>query len=527
MRTTGLVMALVTLAAGPRAQTPLALPDSLERQVPAIRMALGPSATIADAVDAVAREVALPPMGVEARPVALERRAVPADPRLQTRPAPPLSFTAGPGPLSRVLADLLRVFPGYEMWIDDGVIDIAPEGQRHNAAHFLNKPFGFYRVKDVSFHRAAAMLAQQLEPTVVVREWREADIGPVAPSEVEATTARAMARPVTLSVVDRSARDVMNRLVASHGEMIWTATYVDLRAEGAPPAVQQYCTLRFLPVSRLAISAAFPLASPVGQYRSAPDAPAVRPASATPAPSPPAVAPALRLMLNVPARPEDLVLVAGRIGAAARKTFGIEVVGSAQPPAPPPTGPRQAYDLSGLSIPDALNKIVEFMPAYAWSADGDVIHIRPTGAEAAHTHLLDTRVPKVAGRFESLQAALSAVIGLIQQRPPTMPPPGRFPPAGWSDETKRLVLRPTEVDLRDVTIRQVLDAIARSHGAMSWAVVYRGSPDRLQSLGVTFIGFEQWSLGSSATVAREAFAAGSVTGRASGPCPAGRPPGSS
>jgi hypothetical protein len=207
--------------------------------------------------------------------------------------------------------------------------------------------------------------------------------------------------------------------------------------------------------------------------------------------------------MNLPAQPENLVTVAARLGASARRAFGIEVVTSGQPAAPA-SGERSIYDLTGLSLPDALNKIMEFIPGYASSAQSDVVHVRPKGADGPVPTVLDRRVPKFAGRFENLQLAMRAVSALISGAadPSVVPAFGNFPPAAWSDEVKALVTRPVEIDLTDVTIRQILDEVARKHGAMSWAVIHRGSIDGPQGLQLVFLGFEQWSVNTTTRIGR-------------------------
>ena len=256
-----LPLLVVVCGAAPGAQAPaIALPESLERQIPRINLLLGDDGQLLpDSIRMMMRGVALPAMGVEMEPYLIPSAS-------DWRRQPPLTLTVGPGTLSSALNDLRARGPQYDFWADEGVIGIAPTTLRRNPKHFLNVPISFFRVKDVSFHRAVTTLLNQLEPSVRISEWREPPtetsvvfIGPRPDPATEALTRPLMERLMTLSVTDMSARDILNRLVAQHREMVWMATYNHGNKETGFLAEQRYCDVYFFPTVRGAGSATFSL----------------------------------------------------------------------------------------------------------------------------------------------------------------------------------------------------------------------------------------------------------------------------
>ena len=239
---------------------PIVLPAALERQIPKIDLLLGDDGQLLpESIRLMMRPVALPAMGVEVEPYLIPSAS---DPRRQ----PPLTLLVGPGALSAALNDLRARVPQYDIWADEGVIGIAPTTLRRNPKHFLNVPISFFRVKDMSFHRAVSTLLNQLEPSVRISEWREPPIegsvifvGPRPDPAIEALTKRLMDRPVTVSVENMSARDILNRLVAQHHEMVWTATYEIFNKETGLLAEQRFCNVYFFPTVRGTSQATFSL----------------------------------------------------------------------------------------------------------------------------------------------------------------------------------------------------------------------------------------------------------------------------
>jgi hypothetical protein len=480
-------------------QETLVIPASLDRDVPQLGLYFGPAdlGVANTVIKPLRRAVALPPMGIEVQPAARSTRPVPPpDPRLRTTPARVLPVVVGPGRLSAVLAQLRPQLPGYDIWAEDGVINIAPADLRHDPAHFLNRPLKTFAVREMSFYRAVLTLLAELQPRIVPREWGEgaiAHVGGLPAPGAEELTRALFSRPVTLSVTDASPRQILNRLVALHGEMLWTARYIDSRPGAVPAPILENCQIEIFPAPPETLTRVMTLRPPSPPVSLPPS-----PAPVASPPQPPAPAGAPRVTVNLPVTPEGLTAAIVRLGAATRQALGVEVAGASTPPQASPSGERQFYDLTGLSVPEALDRLTGFAPEYAWTKDGDTFHIRPRALQAT---LLDQRVDRFTGRFENVMMAMTAVLAIWNpsQRPP---PPGRFPPASWSDEAKALTQRLVEVDLANVTVRDILDEIARKHGAMSWAVTYRGSATVPGVVHLLFAGFDQWSTGSSTTIPR-------------------------
>ena len=149
-----------------------------------------------------------------------------------------------------------------------------------------------------------------------------------------------------------------------------------------------------------------------------------------------------------------------------------------------------SYDLSGFSAREALDKIVELAPDFAWQQDGDVYRLKSSSLARAKDLPLDRRI----GRYERTLETLSAVVEAMRifYAPPATATGGRgrglpggvvggvvagiqapsmviggvgFPSVSERDRT-------IEVKLADATVRQFLDEVARLYGNLSWSARY-------------------------------------------------------
>jgi hypothetical protein len=167
------------------------------------------------------------------------------------------------------------------------------------------------------------------------------------------------------------------------------------------------------------------------------------------------------------------------------------------PPSPITTagarpGPSsQAYDLTGLAMADALGKLTEWMPEYAWTLNDGVYHLRPRGANAA-SQALDLQVDRFAGRHEDVAAAVGAIRDLIDRAVTrTAGAPGQqmitsmVTPAATADMKKAVTF-----DLAKVTVRQVLDALVTQHGRLSWTIEARRSANGATALSLRVHSFD-------------------------------------
>jgi hypothetical protein len=138
------------------------------------------------------------------------------------------------------------------------------------------------------------------------------------------------------------------------------------------------------------------------------------------------------------------------------------------------------YDFSGLTPAEALDALAGLSPGLTWRRDRDVYRISSAALSGARDLPLDRRVRSFEGRFESLTALLHGVRELFTIQPAPRrgeTPVNVFGATGAANRTTMspaagALERPLSLKLRNVSVRQILDEIARAHGTLSWSVQY-------------------------------------------------------
>jgi hypothetical protein len=196
-----------------------------------------------------------------------------------------------------------------------------------------------------------------------------------------------------------------------------------------------------------------------------------------------------------------------RLSMATRTPVGIETI-SPLPPGlpPPPTSPSSAYyDLTGLTMQEALDKLTAFLPEYSWSLDDGIHHIRPRSLAQARNLPLDKPVDRFSRSFANVQAALTGVREIFQTPlgagvGMAMGLSGSSSGFGTPERVNESRERPISVDLTNVTVRQILDAIVRRHGDISWTVEYVDANGTYPQFQLHFTGFDGWSSGTTVRI---------------------------
>jgi hypothetical protein len=147
-------------------------------------------------------------------------------------------------------------------------------------------------------------------------------------------------------------------------------------------------------------------------------------------------------------------------------------------------------DLGELTMPATMARLQELATDYTITLDKDVYHVRPRDAQRDSTPWLKHEVPRFQQRFEHMRDVLAAVARLDW---PKDAPAATVTPAR-SDRTDPLMKKPIALSLRNATIRDVLDEVARQHGAMHWVVEQRVAVSG-PLVRVSFIG-RGWSIGT-------------------------------
>jgi len=192
-----------------------------------------------------------------------------------------------------------------------------------------------------------------------------------------------------------------------------------------------------------------------------------------------------------------------------RTPIGVEVVTPYESGVPANQPARtQTYNLTGLTVDQMLDKIVEFMPGYAWQKDNGVYHLRPKAAAKPASLPFDRRVESFTQQFTDVRTAMYGVLGLLDPRRAAMGTTinvsgGIVNVIGGSpiaDRNAQYTDRPIAVDLKGATIREILDAMMLKHGDMWWYANYTDANGTYPQVNLEFIGFESWSFGSGANI---------------------------
>jgi hypothetical protein len=449
---------LLNFPAARRASAPtVSLPSSLERTIARVQVSVNSSDTWFE----FARLTGVP-MGLELAPgppASADRRVIAAS-------SAPIPLLLGPGPLSEALSVLVERVSGYRIDAADGVVDVTPVG----APDFLDVPIDHFEVHDVPIVTALRQLRHAMNPQVP-------DTGGATAMRVTHTTgpdgtvtsqgptmsagaATVFATPLSLVAEHATPRQILNRLVALHGRVFWMASY-----EGSPRSVA---------AARVDTDCTIFIATFVGVDTAlgiAPARPAIPFAPRTGGPG------NARLRIAIPSDSRRLIASVQQLAAALRLPVGIEVVtppGGAGSPAAVGT-----YDFSGLSIDESLDKVVAFVPGYAWRLNGRVYHVFPNRAPGATTTALDRPVHGLHDVVGSSATVIEALFRWLDLPPRSHPPGAPQQPNTLATFDGKSVA----VDVANGTVRDALDALILSAGTLSWSAAY--VDDSGQVSGVT------------------------------------------
>lgn len=144
-------------------------------------------------------------------------------------------------------------------------------------------------------------------------------------------------------------------------------------------------------------------------------------------------------------------------------------------------------DTAGRSVGDILNDILTREPRYGIANDEGVIHLRPRAAVADASNVLNQPI----ARFEMTNVSLTHT--LTEVRFAVQPELQRGGSMGGSMVPSALGARRFSVRIQATSLRGVLDAIVKAHGAASWSVTYRLDNGQLLAQ-VSFHTFDGWSI---------------------------------
>jgi hypothetical protein len=219
---------------------------------------------------------------------------------------------------------------------------------------------------------------------------------------------------------------------------------------------------------------------------------------------PPAHVPGLerQIQLDLPATPERLIPVMGRVATVMRAPFGAELVVESEPargrgstgPRTPPTPTDEYYDLTGLGLSEVFDRLVKFLPQYSWDADRMVPHFRPVRFRNNRDVALNRMVEQFVVDHVTVREALFAVQKIFD---PGYPVPATPAPHA-REQLQPLMTKVISVSLEHASVMSILDEIARQHGSAAWLVRYRDVTGSHKRMIIEFLGFDGWAVSASA-----------------------------
>lgn len=160
--------------------------------------------------------------------------------------------------------------------------------------------------------------------------------------------------------------------------------------------------------------------------------------------------------------------------------------------------------LTGLSLTDAVHLLSQHDGRYAARFVNGVLNVRPLRAIDSRDDFLNRRLP----RFKLDELPVSEALHAVHQ---ALDPAYRRPPQrsdrldlldqrtpGRGTQVRAALARPITVNLTDVTVRDVLNAVAMADGEMWWCVTYQRNLGAYPESTITFAGFDNWTIAAQA-----------------------------
>jgi hypothetical protein len=438
-----------------------------------------PRSNLTQIIDQLARATAVP-IGFEAaaEPSPQGRAPGPDEPSPSKR-IPLTGLTLG-----AALTELMRLYPGYEWSEATGIINVRPKGAASDPADPLNRPVPSFRVRDVNLGGAAVAIQQLFDA-----EWQPpADstwLNPAAPlSAAPAGVADWRGRTFSVSLERPLVLQVLNAVAVAHGSVGWRVDFTGPRVTWGDARL---LFIGLLPGQTTLLTSA--RASAVPRSRS--------PADLVP-----------RVVLELPPTPSRLAAVFRALARAGVVRVGLELLPESvmARPGAVPAGEWQA-DLTGLSGDAAIDRILGLAPQYERVDENGVINIVPRGSRSNGGEILNRRVKTfdvknamIVGLPGPLRAAVTGLPAspaagpLLRPPPPARPVNPAIPEAArrQMEEQDRLRdaewTRTTTLSLRNVTLRQVLNALMTERDDLTWTVAFTGDNASAPALQIELAG---------------------------------------
>jgi hypothetical protein len=461
------------------------IPESLDRDIS--RVNVSPTAGTASPFLALAAAARMP-LGLELAPSAAGIVGI-NDPRLISRVD---SAPLGPGRFSDAFYLLLERAPDTGWSVGHGgVLNVAPAATIRRIDHFMNRPIGRFEVSGVPASAAIALLRRRMNP-----ETRVAAASPVEPGAVGTSQAprspveRQLARPITLTLENPTPRDVLNAIVAQNGGVHWILSY-EASSPGQPPQAREEDSIITLSLLQSAMLDGIRFARDGAMSATAPV-------------SRPSIPSGPRVMLDLPVNERTLSSSLERICRSLSIRCTVEVSTTTPPGFERSTFslPAASYDFSGMAPRAVMDKLVELAPELSWTLDGEIYRVRSRSLANASSLPLDRRIPSIDQKLETVGAVLEVIRTIFNPPVPGAGRRGGMPPPATTMSLTGPVNqrdRTVAIALKDFTVRQFLDEVARQYGDLSWNVRYLDANGTYPQFELMLNG-SNWGSGTTVTI---------------------------
>jgi hypothetical protein len=202
------------------------------------------------------------------------------------------------------------------------------------------------------------------------------------------------------------------------------------------------------------------------------------------------------IRVGLPLVPCALPAAAWRIARSVGVPLGLELIAeSCRLEAKPKRDADEQLILTGLTAREAFDRLQHMDPRYRWIESDGVLVIRPTEAWDDRDHFLHRTVTSFTVNDRNMAGALDAVRSALGPERVTM---GEQFPGTTRGGAKRF-----SISLGATSILEALNAVVRTHGALSWRITYCRPPARYEHATVEFLAHDGSGIGGRAFPRRE------------------------
>lgn len=199
------------------------------------------------------------------------------------------------------------------------------------------------------------------------------------------------------------------------------------------------------------------------------------------------------ISFGTPLDPCVLPAIVWRVVHSVRVPAGLEPVpGPCRWGGRAPRAPVEQSRLTGLTVHEALDRLVRLDPRYWWTVSNGVILVRPLQTWNDRDHFLHRTVSQFVVNDQHLGGALDEINNALGPLESTR---GGEYALSTPDANKRFTVR-----LGATSIVEALTAVVRAHGALLWHVTYCRPEARHENATIWLTTYDGGGLGRHAAV---------------------------